>query len=101
MKRNIMVWDRTAQVGLGMLVWASPLLELPTYPINLLGLVLIATGGIGYCPHDAILPVSGCHLSMSPRVSLCRSTFDDKRTEVRSDQRAVAIARARSRSLLA
>jgi len=71
MKRNVMVWDRTARVGLGMLLLASPLLELPTYPINLLGLVLIATGGVGYCPHDAIVSaLSPKHRAAAPEAGV-------------------------------
>ena len=50
MKRNVVLLDRTFRMGLGMLVLASPLLELPTYPFNLLGLILIGTGFAGYCP---------------------------------------------------
>lgn len=50
MKANVVLLDRTLRVGLGMLVLSSPLLELPTYPFNLLGLVLVATGMVGYCP---------------------------------------------------
>jgi len=50
MKANVIVPDRTARVALGMLLLVSPLLELRTYPFNLLGLVLLATGAIGYCP---------------------------------------------------
>jgi hypothetical protein len=50
MKANLVLADRTVRIGLGMLLLASPLLELPTYPYNLLGLVLVATAAIGYCP---------------------------------------------------
>jgi hypothetical protein len=50
MKSNVVLIDRTARVGLGMLALASPLLEIPSYPFNLLGLVLVATGFVGYCP---------------------------------------------------
>lgn len=50
MKSNVVLIDRTARVGFGMLVLASPLLEIPSYPFNLLGLVLIVTGVVGYCP---------------------------------------------------
>jgi hypothetical protein len=50
MKANVVLIDRTVRVGAGMLLLSSPLLELPTYPFNLLGLVLLATGTFGYCP---------------------------------------------------
>ncbi len=55
MKTNVVLADRTVRMGLGMLLLASPLLELPTYPFNLLGLVLIVTAAIGYCPLYAVL----------------------------------------------
>ncbi len=55
MKANVGLTDRSARMGLGMLLVASPLLELPTYPYNLLGLALIATAGIGYCPLYRVL----------------------------------------------
>jgi hypothetical protein len=50
MKPNVVVAERTIRVGLGMLLISSPLLEIRSYPFNLLGLVLIVTGGIRYCP---------------------------------------------------
>lgn len=50
MKRNIVLGERTLRMGLGMVLLASPLLELHSYPFNLLGLVLIATAALGYCP---------------------------------------------------
>jgi hypothetical protein len=57
MKTNLVLLDRTVRVGVGALLLASPLLELHTYPFNLLGLVLLATGLIGYCPlYRVLLP---------------------------------------------
>jgi hypothetical protein len=50
MKPNVVLADRTIRLGAGMLLLASPLLEIPSYPFNLLGLVLIGTGLAGYCP---------------------------------------------------
>jgi hypothetical protein len=62
MKANVVLLDRTIRLGLGMLLLASPLLELPTYPFNLLGLVLVATALVGYCPiyglFSALAPAS-------------------------------------------
>jgi Protein of unknown function (DUF2892) len=58
MKQNIVLIERTLRMGLGMLLLASPLLELHTYPLNLLGLVLIATGSVGYCPLYRLLSVN-------------------------------------------
>jgi hypothetical protein len=34
----------------GIFLFASPALNLPTYPWNLLGLVVALTGFIGFCP---------------------------------------------------
>lgn len=50
MKPNVVPAERTTRLGLGLLLLASPLLELPTFPFNLLGLVLVVTGVVGYCP---------------------------------------------------
>jgi hypothetical protein len=55
MKHNVVLLDRTIRIGAGMLLLASPLLELPTYPLNLLGLVLIGTAAAGYCPIYGLL----------------------------------------------
>lgn len=68
MKTNVVLIDRTIRMGLGMLLLASPLLELPTYPFNLLGLVLIATAGVGYCPLYGIFSA----LRPAPRSSSLR-----------------------------
>ena len=57
MKSNVVLIDRTARVGVGMLALASPLLEIPSYPFNLLGLVLLATGLVGYCPLYSLFTV--------------------------------------------
>jgi hypothetical protein len=50
MTANVKLWDQAARVGIGLAFLISPLLELRTYPYNLLGLVLLATGFVGYCP---------------------------------------------------
>jgi hypothetical protein len=57
MKANVVLADRSIRLGLGMLLLASPLLEMPTYPFNLLGLVLIATAAFGFCPLYAVFSV--------------------------------------------
>jgi hypothetical protein len=59
MKSNVVLIERTSRVGLGMLALASPLLEIPSYPFNLLGLVLVATGMVGYCPVYSLFTVLG------------------------------------------
>jgi hypothetical protein len=68
MKTNVVLADRTVRMGAGMLLLASPLLELPTYPLNLLGLVLIATGAIGYCP------IYGLFSALQPKHAPLKST---------------------------
>lgn len=68
MKTNVVLIDRTIRVGLGTLLLASPLLELPTYPFNLLGLVLIVTAVVGYCPLYGIFSA----LRPTPRSSSLR-----------------------------
>lgn len=55
MKPNIVLAERTIRIGAGMLLLASPLLELNTYPFNLLGLLLIGTAATGYCPLYGLL----------------------------------------------
>jgi len=46
--------DAGLRSGIGMLLLASPLLELHTYPLNLVGIVLIATGVASWCPLYAL-----------------------------------------------
>jgi hypothetical protein len=50
MKQNVVLIERTIRMALGLLLLASPLLELRTYPFNLLGIVLMVTAAAGYCP---------------------------------------------------
>jgi hypothetical protein len=50
MTSNVTPIDQTVRVGAGLFLLASPLLELHTYPFNLLGIVLMVTGIAGYCP---------------------------------------------------
>jgi hypothetical protein len=68
MKSNVVLLDRTIRMGAGAVLLASPLLDLPTYPINLLGLVLMATAAIGYCPLYALFGVRGAP-SLAPVAS--------------------------------
>ena len=50
MNTNMTAIDRAARVGLGLFLFATPILELRTYPYNLIGLVLMLTAAVGYCP---------------------------------------------------
>lgn len=43
-------FDRAVRVSGGVFLFASPALNLHTYPWNLLGLVLAVSGFIGFCP---------------------------------------------------
>jgi hypothetical protein len=50
MTTNISNLDRAFRVWIGMLLLATPLLELPTSPYFLIGLIPLVTGLIGFCP---------------------------------------------------
>jgi hypothetical protein len=66
MNCNVNPIDGGIRAGLGLLLLASPLLDLPTFPYNYLGLVLIVTAVVGYCPVysgvRAVVPASGPRL---------------------------------------
>jgi hypothetical protein len=70
MKANVVLFDRTIRIGLGMLLLASPLLELRSYPFNLLGLVLVATALVGYCPVYGIFAALTSRRPAAPRLAL-------------------------------
>lgn len=57
MKPNTLLTERTVRFAVGMFLTASPVLELHTYPYNLLGPILVATAALGYCPLRALLSV--------------------------------------------
>jgi hypothetical protein len=50
MKTNLIEIDRALRIGGGLFLLATPILDLHTYPYNLLGAVFIATGLVGFCP---------------------------------------------------
>jgi hypothetical protein len=50
MKCNMNPLDAAIRASVGMLLIASPLLELQTYPYSLLGLVPLVTGLLSFCP---------------------------------------------------
>lgn len=50
MKANVRPLDRAIRCWLGMMILATPLLELETAPYNLIGLVPLVTGFVGFCP---------------------------------------------------
>jgi hypothetical protein len=50
MKCNMSPLEAGIRAGVGMFLLASPLLNLHTYPLSLLGIVLIATGTASVCP---------------------------------------------------
>jgi hypothetical protein len=54
MKTNMLPIEAGIRALVGMLLLASPLLDLPTFPFNLIGIVLVATGVVSYCPLKAI-----------------------------------------------
>lgn len=59
MNSNVVLIDRTIRMGAGAVLLASPLLDFPSYPFNLLGLVLMATAAAGYCPLYALFGLRG------------------------------------------
>lgn len=73
MKCNMSPLDAGIRSGLGLALLASPLLDLNTYPLNLLGLVLIATGLASFCPLyvvlRALVPASGRTAPRNPATS--------------------------------
>lgn len=50
MQTNLVPLDRAIRLGGGLLLVATPLLELHTFPYNLLGIIPIATAIAGFCP---------------------------------------------------
>jgi hypothetical protein len=50
MTTNVANFDRAARAWLGMMILATPLLELNSYPYSLIGLIPLVTGLAGYCP---------------------------------------------------
>ncbi|HTQ04718.1 MAG TPA: DUF2892 domain-containing protein [Polyangiaceae bacterium] len=55
MSFNVAPIDQAIRIGLGLFVVATPVLDLHTYPYSLLGLVLMGTGLVGFCPIYAAL----------------------------------------------
>jgi len=54
MQTNLVPIDRAIRLGGGLLLLASPILELHTFPFNLLGIIPIATSIAGFCPLYAL-----------------------------------------------
>jgi hypothetical protein len=52
--------DSALRAAIGLALFASPILGFATGPWNLFGLVLMATGMLGYCPIYAALGRSSC-----------------------------------------
>jgi hypothetical protein len=50
MKCNMSSLEAGLRAGVGMGLVASPLLDLHTYPLSLVGIVLMATAVASYCP---------------------------------------------------
>jgi hypothetical protein len=55
MKTNLSHLDRAIRLGGGLFLFASPILDLKTYPYNLYGIVLIATAVAGFSPLYALV----------------------------------------------
>jgi len=50
MHTNLVPLDRAIRVGGGLFLLATPILELHTYPYNLLGIIPLVTAIAGFCP---------------------------------------------------
>jgi hypothetical protein len=50
MQTNLVALDRAIRLGGGLFLLATPILELHTFPYNLLGIIPIATAIAGFCP---------------------------------------------------
>ncbi|HET9232834.1 MAG TPA: DUF2892 domain-containing protein, partial [Candidatus Eisenbacteria bacterium] len=50
MPKNLVPLDRAIRLGGGLLLVATPILDLNTFPYNLLGIIPIATALVGFCP---------------------------------------------------
>lgn len=50
MKCNVNPIDGSIRAALGLFLLATPILDFHTYPYNYLGLVLMLTAVVGYCP---------------------------------------------------
>lgn len=50
MKKNLVLFDRLLRFAAGVALLLAPYLHIRVYPVNLLGVVLIATALTGYCP---------------------------------------------------
>ena len=53
-------FDRAVRGAAGLALIVSPLVGLATAPYNLLGIVPLVTGVLGYCPLYAIFGLSTC-----------------------------------------
>jgi hypothetical protein len=54
MQSNLAPLDRAIRVGGGLFLLATPILELNTFPYNVLGIIPIATAIAGFCPLYAL-----------------------------------------------
>jgi hypothetical protein len=57
MLTNLAPLDRGLRAGLGFFFFATPVLDLHTYPYNFLGLLVVASAFIGYCPLYSLLRI--------------------------------------------
>jgi hypothetical protein len=54
---NIAPLDRGLRAGLGFFFFATPILNLHTYPYNFLGLLVLVTAFTGFCPLYALFRI--------------------------------------------
>ena len=61
-------FDRAVRVSGGVLLFGSPALNFHTYPWNLLGLVLMVSGLVGFCPlYEGVARLRRLFTSSAPR----------------------------------
>lgn len=54
MTTKLVPLDRAVRIGAGLFLLATPILDLKTFPYNLLGIIPLATAFAGFCPLYAV-----------------------------------------------
>lgn len=66
MLTNVAPLDRGLRAGLGFFFFATPVLNLHTYPYNFLGLLVVATAFTGFCPLYTLFRIRTLKLQQQP-----------------------------------
>ncbi|HVY29632.1 MAG TPA: DUF2892 domain-containing protein [Polyangiaceae bacterium] len=67
MENNLVFGERVLRIFMGMFLLASPMVEPFMYPLNLLGLALIASGAVGYSPLYGLLSFMSARRAAKPK----------------------------------